>query len=377
MFYHREQVGQNGFVFVVDDTTKKQAYVTMSKRRVNDGQASSSKRHRPRGPSVSDVIDRHFSPNTNISLENDAKHLIKDLWQVQDIFLPCANPCSILRKNLRQLKDGYVVGPKNDGVRLFALWGCDEKGNAEYAFVIDRTYTFFLFQADFVPAFSRIKRDDVFSGTLLDGELVDLGDGKAEYVVFDAIAVSGFSLTNTPHDERMRRASSVVNHIANFPVPISMKDWRPVSETVDVWERASKTGHSDGVIFVKNTAALENGTNLSLFKLKQEHHIDFILRSSTLAYGRDGVVVDASTLGIQLDTTPSRVLDDAIALSQTSTTPVVVECACAFSHDQVTARPVKLRTDKTTANDEYVVKATLQNILEGLTVHDVVSALAE
>lgn len=301
------------------------------------------------------------------AVREDVEYTLLHLWglgtttygsQPAPFRVPCTSPCSILRDQLPLLrKVPYKVGEKSDGVRFYLLASFYYSGDEE------RNYGVLVNRAGHMFQISVQAPDDLFAGTLLDGELCELPDGSLSYIVFDAVACNGYSVKEQPHSVRLKTAESVLQTVSVESVTVSLKTWHPLTDALTVWSTCQAT--CDGLILVPETSPLRQGTQRDLFKWKpgNKHTLDLVYNGKYLCALDDTgqLIVVAS-------------LYDCVILVPL---PVNIVCELALTahsdgNGRYDATLVKQRDDKPTPNHFRVVELTLQNIVENVTVEELV-----
>jgi hypothetical protein len=293
------------------------------------------------------------NPTCQDSIQTDVFQMLHQLWSVSNLpptRIPCNHPCSLMRADLPRLaKQQYWVGPKTDGVRMFLL--CSYTSEEDYAVFVDRT-----------GAVERVDLTaplDAYSGTLLDGELVTHTDGTRTYLVFDAIAVNGYSMIQKAQSERMAAVLRFV-HTLNVggSLKLRVKQWFPLGEVPLNEVASSANTPTDGLIFVPERGPLHPGQQRDQFKWKPvtHHTIDMVWREGELWVEKWGDPTPASGLGI------TRVVRGKVEVPEGG----VVECSMTRQDEAWTATFVRVRTDKLHPNDLRVARLTLQNVEENI-----------
>ena len=273
--------------------------------------------------------------------------------------LPGPNPVSIEKKDLSKLRSGYVISPKTDGTRYIMMFTrlCGYKVVA----IIDRAMNVFLFPLQTVPR-------SLYQGTIFDGELTVTKNGTPTFVLFDAVVISGVTVSHLNMGERftaMRRSLRSFRSHPKDPADLALKDWTPV-ESPDVKKRleaSEKVFYTDGYVMVNVNKSVTYGRDFDFFKLKphDKHTIDFIVMDAAGTLGVFDPAVRKNVSIASYDTTKNMFLIGTI-----------VEC----SHNGDGAwSPIQMRTDKTEANDILTYQRTLVNIQENITLADVLNAV--
>ena len=300
---------------------------------------------------------------------------------------PGPNPVSLEASRLPGLSaQTYVVCEKTDGVR-YALVCCtctlgnaaaggkpgrqpgrqpggqpggqpgrqpggQPGGQVNVCALVDRALTVYLLPLAHVPR-------AMFQGTLMDGELVrNKVTGAWEYLVFDAVCISGVPVLEGTLEARMdgvRRALAVYRASPGDPVLVRAKSFY---SSFDQFEQhlalIGANYEVDGLILTPAAPPVVYGRHMDMFKVKlsNRHTIDFLV-------GGDGVSLRVFDAGAHT----------AVGTLASAATPgTIVECSLVGGD---TWAVVGVRTDKTTANDMFTFQKTMLNIRENLSVDDV------
>lgn len=328
------------------------------------------------------VLHRVTDETCLAALRAAARELAND--DARHARFPGPNPVSLDRSHFARLAgEPYYVCEKTDGVR-YALVCCRleappalraARASINVCALLDRALNAFLLPIKHLPR-------AVYQGTLLDGELAfNRREGRWEYLVFDAVSVSGIPVLNCPLNDRMDAAHCALRvyraHAGpsdGDPVALRAKTFVPCSKMAD-FERAlpglREAYEIDGVIFTPALPPVTYGRHLGMFKLKacSRHTVDFL------------VLGDGVGLGVFDNGAHARV--GALAPGQPGPPPPpgsIAECAPAAAatggsvgggDEEQLWDLVTLRTDKTTANDMFTYQKTLLNMRENLSLNDV------
>lgn len=272
---------------------------------------------------------------------------------------PGPNPVSLDTSHFAALRaEPYVVCEKTDGVR-FALVCCrvpaahplDEP--LRVTALMDRKGSFFLLALRHVPT-------ALFQGTLLDGELArNRADGTWDFLVFDAVCVSGVPVLNAPLRDRLdaaHRGLRAYSAHAADPVRLALKSFVACSRFGDADSHlaaASAKYDVDGVILTPQARPVVYGRHHGMFKLKfdSRHTVDFLVQPD----GKSLAVFDNGTHVV------------VGALRERARPRAVAECALAADG---LWDLVAVRADKATANDMVTYHKTLLNMRENLGLAD-------
>lgn len=272
---------------------------------------------------------------------------------------PGPNPVSLDTGHYPALRSQpYYVCEKTDGVR-FLLLCCTvpAAGTGELLKVcalVDRAMTAYLAPLRHVPR-------AMFQGSLLDGELVwNKADERWEYLVFDAVCVSGVPVMTDGLRDRLEAVHAALRVYAwdpRDPLALRVKsfigcgsgNWDALD---DHMAEAAARYDVDGVILTPALAPVVYGRHNGMFKLKFEarHTVDFLVGGD----GRQLLVFDAGT-----HAPVGRLAGPAAAPG------CIAECSLAGGDAWDL---VLVRTDKTTANDMFTYRKTLLNMEEALTL---------
>lgn len=304
-------------------------------------------------------------PNTDFI--RDVQLLVNQLWGLpaDKKYVPCPLPCNLERKDLKTLKNNeYLVTPKLDGIRMFLLMGFTEMGNNNYTVLIDRAYKVY-------PVGARTQKEELYNGTLLDGELVYTTSGY-RYLVFDAVCKSGYLLRTKMFTVRIDAAVTAVEVLeAPIGLKIDMKPYFYMPDIVDIWDDY-KT-HCDGLIFQPLSCPLTPGNQKTLFKWKPlrcltiDFYVSFDGSEVVLEAGSGPSIINANQLGCYWD---YKNICSAFTTADVFQRRVM-ECTLTREEDRkFFFMAIEARNDKVYANDAKVVTSTLIAIRENITVEE-------
>lgn len=313
---------------------------------------------------------RRVSPSS--AKYKDACDWLKMLWDLppdSPPCTPCSNPCSIMRRDLAYIHmNPYKAGLKTDGVRFFLLAAWMDSSTVSdstlrYAVLVDRACRMFEVElpGDVDP--------DIYSGTLVDGELI-MDEDAHQFVAFDVVAYKGYDHKDQTHSKRIAVLDKLFHSIHAFEPGISVhvKRWMPIAEAVAMLRGQAHIG-VDGLILVHEHKPVVHGTDRYLFKWKpvSEHTVDLKHRDGKLyAYTQRHDVCAYDALNITLRPDVSPLPND-----------VIVECHLHEALNGETkhwvATPLLVREDKFKANHLTTVRLTLQNIVEAIQIQELVA----
>lgn len=262
------------------------------------------------------------------------KDFISRAWKSLDAEkFPGPQPVSIERRHFPLLKkQPYVVCEKTDGVRhLLASF-------SEGVFLVNRA-----FHTEKVAL--RIPKD-----TLLDGELIQLKNGKLAFIVHDAVMVKNEDVSNLSLTQRLDKATRLARTIiktASAPFEIRIKTMRPLGSSVPEMDY-----ETDGLVFTPVNEPIRMGTHETMFKWKPRERItiDFELRNGVELFVQDrGIPYKEAELFSQNE-------------RKDLPSGTIVECG----YGSLGWFVEKVRTDKTHPNNRRTYFRTIINIRENI-----------
>lgn len=312
----------------------------------------------------------HAAPPLTLHRLTDPRYLCRVRDTLRDLAsddskhprFPGPNPVSLDTSHFPKLAgEPYYVCEKTDGVRYLMLCCTLEapealrgrRATVNVCALLDRALNAYLLPVGHLPRAA-------YQGSLLDGELAyNKRAGRWEYLVFDAVCVSGVPVLNGTLKDRMDAVHAVLRvysaRESNYdPVALRAKTFVSGSN-IDEFERKldelQETYDVDGIILTPALPPVTYGRHHGMFKLKfgSRHTVDFLVGQD----GRSISVFDAGT-HVQVGSLLTPAPPGSIA-----------ECALA-SPDTTIWTVVTLRTDKATANDMYTYQKTMLNMRENL-----------
>ena len=267
-------------------------------------------------------------------------------------FFPGPQPISIERKHFPQLKRSeYVVCEKTDGVRhaLIAVM----YDNKKICATIDRSQEIHLIPLNLPKP--------MFTGTVLDGELVD-----KVFMVYDCLMVSNKPVGHLDLHKRLEEARGPVAGImklAKDPFVVKVKTFWPLSNFKEFMaqEFPYKT---DGIVLTPVNEPVRIGTHETMFKWKprDQNTIDFQFKWYNNCWGmyvqEKGRLMFESELHPQIATYYNIKEDD------------IVECQYIHWEYPRWWKPILVRTDKTHPNNRRTFYRTLTNIAENIDIKE-------
>lgn len=269
--------------------------------------------------------------------------------------LPGPNPVSIERKDFEKLKTKkYVIAEKTDGVRFIMMF--TRLFGFKVCTIIDRSMAAYLVPLKSIP---RV----LFQGTIFDGELTIDKHGRKCFILFDAVVVSGVTVSQLDLSSRliaMRRSLKDFKMSPTDPVELRLKAWTELSDIVAAKtkiEEAGKIYHTDGVVLAPKDDPVVYGRNFDFFKMKPQgtHTVDFILMDNN------------GTIGIYDPRSKRDVAIGKVACNYQA--GIVVECEIVNN----VWRVVGVRTDKKQSNDMLTYEKTMLNIRENIKLDELLN----
>lgn len=182
---------------------------------------------------------------------------------------------SILRENFDLIKNNsYSFLMKSDGIRymLFIFQYYDKNNNYYIIDLINRSFTHYIIKCKF--------SENIFNGTLFDGELVKTKNGLYEYQIFDCIVYSGKYIGDEKHSKRLEIASNCIKNEYIFEeyldtFKIIVKDYVSPKEALENFY-SDLYYPIDGWILQDMNKPFLSGKDLSLFKYKKLGNFIFL-----------------------------------------------------------------------------------------------------
>jgi hypothetical protein len=173
--------------------------------------------------------------------------------------------------------------------------------------------------------------------TLLDGEL--LGD---VFIVHDAVIIAGEDVRKMILTDRLARVAALCNIIVPNKIRVVCKQMYPL----EMISRVNMSGsHVDGLIFTPVNEHVRLGTHRTLFKWKEKHTVDFIVKNKFLCVQNASVLMEIQPIE---DTENGKILE------------------CVFTSEKLW-KPIITRRDKHHPNNLRTLDRTLINISENIT----------
>lgn len=304
---------------------------------------------------------------------------------------PGANPMSIEETDLARLeRDDFLVALKTDGVRYLLLLACKPNSLDAIALMIDRTCA--MYEVEIWA------NEDFFRhGSLYDGELV-WESGVLRFVVFDVVLAKGVYCGAMPYRERLEVlhntilcASSAHHSDASLEqmvaeeckllarnndhqLSVVPKRCLPKANLQLLWDERGASGHrNDGLIFTANAAPVETGTSANILKWKPHHSVDLLLDAAKALFANRNRSGDLEPLAATLSDHAIRLVPNSLLAAVEPHLPCILEFVVRLVDGELQLFAERERTDKTAPNSVATIEATVRNVLEDISVADLLA----
>lgn len=275
-------------------------------------------------------------------------------WGVVRRFPGC-QPISIEYKHFDTLrKNDYVVCEKTDGVRFMMLAFMYE--NRKVCVFVNRALDMYICNLNF--------RKIVYEGTILEGELYD-----NMFMIYDCLTSCGAPAGHHDFLTRLKTCEDVVKKLMALKgdgIKLRTKTFHLMSDFEMFLNEylPTVTQDIDGLIFTPIHCPVKIGTHETMFKWKpkEKNTIDFQMKRVEdqwrLYVQEKGELIFESII-------PPGKMDESWFHEN-----AIVECEYITDDTPMWWRPIKLRTDKTHANNRRTFYRTLVNIKEDIKITD-------
>lgn len=311
---------------------------------------------------------------------------------------PGPNPISLDTSHFPQLqKEPYYICEKTDGVRYALVCttlppplkapapgqpNSESNKSLNMCCLVDRALAVYVLPLRHVPK-------AMFQGSVLDGELArNTLTGAWDYLIFDAVVVSGVPVLDSTLNVRM----DAVHHVMRVytphpddPVTLLPKTFFPCAQ-LDMYRAHAKSVpyEIDGVILTPAMPPVVYGRHFGMFKLKDgsRHTVDFLVGADGRSLSVFDKSITAATTATIATTTNKNNKNNTTARNNKATSAHVtvgtlIEAAPADSIVECELisgtqwKVVGVRSDKSTANDMFTYQKTLLNMREALTLDSI------
>ena len=315
---------------------------------------------------------------TPIKNKQFINYLIKSInlnYQVKgnDLQFPAPQPVSIEKKDFVKLENyKYNISLKLDGVR-FLLYFIKDRNGVNQCILINRALNFYNIHIT--------AEQNIFNGTLLDGEVIFNNDSKVwDFMIHDALILCGNKINKLSHSTRLNDTrccieSFIIKNDNTSPNTLNLlvKDFYQFEEfETFINEVYNKSNNNDGIIFMPENLPVISGTQYSMLKWKPEnkHTFDFLVKECDC--GLEAFVFHMGNIKtfakIHANTEQGKkFIDDSKALYGYKNECIV---ECSFNSEISNFQPILIRTDKTHPNSMRTIERTLFNINENIQIED-------
>ncbi len=313
---------------------------------------------------------------TNSHVLTFCQRLVNSFWKDRKNpqTFPGPQPVSLEKRDLPKLsRYPYVCSEKTNGMR-FLFVATVHKG-IKTVYMVDRAYRFYSVALSFPEA-------EVYNTTILDGELVENKNGTWTYFIHDCIASLGNNVSQMTWTDRIERAKEIVSMRDQsesdcfFMQVKQFWAFDNISQLAEVIADDNLDHEVDGIVLTPEQLPVGTGTQYSMFKWKPQNFHTFdleismdspeILTAKVLDRGKKVVFAE-----VALDTEAGTLFKDELEALQGFENNCIVECN--YDLENETFHPEKVRGDKTHPNGLRTVEKTMLNIVENITMDDLVA----
>jgi adenylate kinase family enzyme len=264
------------------------------------------------------------------------------------------HPISLTRQHFQHVQQfPYLFSFKADGTRyMCVIWG----GRMWF---IDRSFS--------VWKGPYLEKLLPFDNTLLDGELID-----KTFLVLDVLNSKGTNVMQKPILDRLRSIAELGSTFWTDPyIQLRPQGYFPLSalnEVLRSHEAISPSFPTDGFVFTPARLPYRLGIDRNLFKFKPASHntVDFLYHNGLL-HVQQIVGSGKSMTSSMVPVAQLKLMDDTTVRGR------IVECR--WNIHQGSWEIIKVRTDKTTPNVDWVAKRVIDSIKDNITRNDLYSLL--
>lgn len=293
--------------------------------------------------------------------------------------IPFSNPSSIMKNDLPSFSvNNYVISEKTDGVRyLFCLVKHEE---TKLLLMIDRSFGIYI-----IPGI--IFSDDLYEGTIFDGELVRNKENKHIIYLFDILSLRGENLTSKHFKIRYQHLAHTLTqgyrYNDNDPFELRVKKFYSMKDIDMILESIiPQLEHkNDGLIFTQVDSFYKIGMQRTTLKWKKpdQHTVDFLIKE----YNGPRVQMDENDKDFYwilelwlLNVEKKEIHANYTPITRDELLNLGFEyifgiygliCECKWDAKRGW-RPIKIRYDKCEPNSEFVFRRTIANIEENITL---------
>lgn len=374
-------------------------------------------------------FDKSISRKSPIYLK--AQEIISKAWGFKNTIYhnPSPNPVSLDRKYLNHLESNitdFVVAEKSDGVRYLMVIGTvNQKG---FCVMVNRKMQMFE-----VPIFAN---SEYFKGSVFDGEMVVetlmqnqiQPQERQKFLVYDLVSIHGETRHTRDFLERYNEYFQIFDLDGKDIMDFEISKWESIAFDMastkskivclgnrlalqfapkafiqlihvgSLWRSMPKLKHkSDGLVITRISAKIGTGTDHNILKWKEHHTIDLQIictyikgkwtfrilfqDNEKLAESGDRFFEFSQKKYIlrMRENTILRSTCQFYAETHKSQFALIGECSCVFDNDTsetemstVWCNVIKWRRDKHTPNNSTVIQRTLHNIIENISIEELI-----
>ncbi|KAI9480373.1 MAG: mRNA capping enzyme, catalytic domain-containing protein [Benjaminiella poitrasii] len=310
---------------------------------------------------------------------------------------PGSQPVSFESKHLVDIeREDYFVCEKSDGVRYLLFFLHSSKGPASFLF--SRNKHWYYIPNLLFPI--RGRENEYLKDTIMDGELVldtDVNKKTWRYLIFDLMVINGSPIIQRSFNTRLgmlqqdviqpfeTRMKSISDPEKIPPFTIELKKMERSYGLHVVFDQIPKLKHkSDGIIWTPVKYPYTSGTCEKLLKWKppELNTVDFRISASWSKEHKPIYTIEVLSNGVTYKFYDYFQPEPALATEWKNHLPdgriaefrydpewevTIVEQGYAPTVRKGGWRFLRFRDDKSTANDEVVVKKILNSIRDGVT----------
>jgi len=317
---------------------------------------------------------------------------LAELYDLRSLHsFPGGQPISIASADIPKLHSStFVVSLKTDGIRFLLLMMMLD--GEPRAIMINRRMEMHEIESIWAP----LSYFEDNGGTLLDGELVweqKPGNQLSQlFLIFDIVAarerlvhlnfrdrltrihrhvLSELPARMSPQDDNVETLLEDEDkmYLSAHNMRMAPKRFVPFGAASELWaQRTLCMWKNDGLIFMRDDAMLQTGTDRTAYKWKPVNSISVDIFTNAKhevilhKKGEPFTLHNITLFGV----TRRVLLENNGLLKCVGLTNRVLECTCAVDDDTITFKPIKCRTDKSASNDHYTVMKTLENVIEAI-----------
>ena len=387
--------------------------------------------NQPESQYINKFIPHDKPLSVTSSIYQQVQEIISKAWGFTHVinYNPSPHPISLDKKELLQLDQhmsNYMVAEKSDGVRYLMVLGTSEKKG--FCVMVNRKMQMFE-----VPIFAN---QSYFEGSIFDGEMVlectpsnpTNSHERQIFLVYDLIFVRGENRLQKNFLERYneylqifdlegrdildfemsrweviacdlaKTKSKIVSLGNTYALQFSPKPFVQLVNLGSLWRSMPLLKHkSDGLVISKISAPIGTGTDPNLLKWKQHHTIDVIIQcnfakskwSCRIFFQNINVLVESTEKPFEI-ITKEQPKDCYLQIQENNILQstykyyankrklqfsLIGECSCEFDSQKpiIWCAVIKWRRDKFTPNHYTVIQRTLNNIIDNVTIDELIT----